>query len=160
MIWPNPKRIRSIFSNGNDGEHYVKIKLLHPKAQAPRRASAEAAGYDIFCNEHVTLKPGARALISTGFAMAIPAGMVGLIWPRSGLAGKHGVDSLAGVVDSDYRGEVKVALINHGDAVVEFKPGDRVAQMLIQHVYQQPVAVVDELDDTQRGAGGFGSTGY
>ena len=160
MIWPNSKRIRAIFQNGGNGEHYVKIKLLHENAKAPARATEHAAGYDIHCNEHITLKPGARGLISTGFAMSIPHGMVGLIWPRSGLAGKHGVDSLAGVIDSDYIGEIRVALINHGHADIEFKPGDRVAQMLIQHVYQQPAVVVDELDDTQRGAGGFGSTGY
>ena len=138
----------------------MKIKLLHENAKAPARATEHAAGYDIYCNEHITLKPGARGLISTGFAMSIPHGMVALIWPRSGLAGKHGIDSLAGVIDSDYRGEVRVALINHGDSLVEFKPGDRIAQMLVQPVYQQPVVLVDNLEDTQRGAGGFGSTGY
>ncbi len=138
----------------------MKIKLLTENAIAPKRATEHAAGYDIFCSEHITLIPSARALISTGFAMAIPHGKVALIWPRSGLAGKFGIDSLAGCVDSDYRGTVKVALINHGDAVVEFKAGDRIAQMLIQDVYQEPVVIVDDLDDTQRGAGGFGSTGY
>jgi dUTP pyrophosphatase len=158
--WPDESRIDILGINGNDGTHYMKIKLLHENAMAPVRATEHAAGYDIFCNEHITLIPGARALISTGFAMAIPHGMVALIWPRSGLAGKHGVDSLAGVVDSDYRGEVRVALINHGHANVEFKPGDRIAQMLVQQVYQESVVVVDDLDDTQRGAGGFGSTGY
>ena len=160
MLWPESNRIRAIFSNGNNGEHYVKIKLLQENAKAPARATEHAAGYDIYCNEHFTLKPGARGLISTGFAMSVPHGMVALIWPRSGLAGKHGIDSLAGVVDSDYRGEVKVALINHGDSLVEFKPGDRIAQMVVQQVYQQPVVLVDNLEDTQRGAGGFGSTGY
>ena len=137
----------------------MKIKLLQENAKAPARATEHAAGYDIHCNEHITLKPGARGLISTGFAMSIPHGMVALIWPRSGLAGKHGIDSLAGVIDSDYRGEVRVALINHGDSLVEFKPGDRIAQMLVQPAYQQPVVLVDNLEDTQRGACGFGSTG-
>jgi dUTP pyrophosphatase len=155
-----PERINIIGQNGNNGEHYVKIKLLTENAKAPERATEHAAGYDIFCNEHITLIPGARALISTGFAMSIPHGKVALIWPRSGLAGKHGVDSLAGVVDSDYRGEVRVALINHGHANIEFKAGDRIAQMLIQDVYQEQVVIVDNLDETQRGAGGFGSTGY
>lgn len=158
--WPDENRIDLIGLNGNEGNHYMKIKLLAENAKAPVRATEHAAGYDIHCNEHITLMPGARALVSTGFAMAIPHGMVALIWPRSGLAGKHGIDSLAGVVDSDYRGEVRVALINHGHAVVEFKPGDRIAQMLVQQVYQEPVVIVDDLEDTQRGAGGFGSTGY
>lgn len=159
--WPDDESwIDLIGLNGNEGNHYMKIKLLAENAKAPVRATEHAAGYDIFCNEHISLIPGARALIGTGFAMSIPHGMVALIWPRSGLAGKHGVDSLAGVVDSDYRGEVRVALINHGHAVVDFKPGDRIAQMLIQQVYQEPVVIVDDLEDTQRGAGGFGSTGY
>ena len=137
----------------------MQIRLLDEKAQAPTRATEAAAGYDIYCNGHYSIKPGAFALIGTGFAMAIPDGYVGLIWPRSGLAVKHGIDSLAGVIDSDYRGEVKVSLINLGGSLVEFKPGDRIAQMLIQPVYQQAVAVVDELPVTVRGNGGFGSTG-
>lgn len=135
------------------------IKLLALDAKAPVRATEQAAGYDIFCNGHYVLKPNARALIGTGFAMAIPHGKVALIWPRSGLAAKFAINTLAGVVDSDYRGEVRVSLFNHGDEIVEFKPGDRIAQMLIQDVYQGDVKIVDELPDTERGNGGFGSTG-
>lgn len=158
--WPDENRIDLIGINGNEGLHYMKIKLLAENAKAPVRATEHAAGYDIFCNGHYSIQPGAFALIDTGFAMSIPHGMVALIWPRSGLAAKHGIDSLAGVIDSDFRGQVKVSLINLGDTIVEFKPGDRIAQMLIQPVYQQPVVIVDDLEDTQRGVGGFGSTGY
>lgn len=135
------------------------IKLLALNAKAPVRATEQAAGYDIFCNGYYILKPNARALIGTGFAMAIPHGKVALIWPRSGLAAKFAINTLAGVVDSDYRGEVMVSLFNHGDEMVEFKPGDRIAQMLVQDVYQRDVMIVDELPDTERGNGGFGSTG-
>jgi dUTP pyrophosphatase len=135
------------------------IKLLATGAKAPVRSTEEAAGYDIFCNGHYVIQPNARALIGTGFAMAIPFGMVGLIWPRSGLAAKFALDTLAGVVDSDYRGEVKVSLFNHGDELVEFKPGDRIAQMLVQPVYQREVILMNELPETMRGNGGFGSTG-
>lgn len=157
--WPDENRINVIGQNGNEGQHYMKVKLLNENAKAPVRATESAAGYDIYCNGHYSIKPGAFALIDTGFALAIPDGYAALIWPRSGLAVKHGIDSLAGVIDSDYRGEVKVSLINLGDTLVEFKPGDRIAQMLIQPVYQEPVAVVDELPETARGKGGFGSTG-
>lgn len=159
LNWPDENRIDDIARKGATGEHYVQIKLLDENAQPPRRATESAAGYDIYCNGHYSIKPGAFALIDTGFALAIPKGYAALIWPRSGLAVKHGIDSLAGVIDSDYRGEVKVSLINLGDTLVEFKPGDRIAQMLIQPVYQEPVAVVDELPETVRGKGGFGSTG-
>lgn len=94
----------------------VKFKLLSETATAPTRATEGAAGFDLYCNQHATLQPGVHAVLNTGVAMAIPAGFVGLIWPRSGMAAKHGVDTLAGVIDSDYRGEVRVSLINHGSA--------------------------------------------
>ena len=136
----------------------IQFKKLTSNARIPQRGSAGAAGFDIYCNDFIRLAPSVHCLLSTGIAMAIPHGWVGLIWPRSGLAAKNGIDTLAGVVDADYRGEVKVSLINHGHDTVEFKPGDRIAQILFQPVLLQSVEV-DELSDTIRGAGGFGSTG-
>ncbi len=136
----------------------IQFKKLNDTAIIPRRTSEGAAGFDIYCNDFVTLRPGVHCLLSTGIAMAIPHGWVGLIWPRSGLAAKHGINVLAGVVDADYRGEVKASLINHGQDTVEFKPGDRIAQILFQPVLLQSIEVT-ELSDTVRGDGGFGSTG-
>lgn len=132
------------------GEHALPL---------PSRETEGAAGHDMMAADGVTVYPGQRVVIPTGFAWAIPPGWVGMIRPRSGLAVKHGLDVLAGVVDSDYRGEVKVVLINHGDRPVEFNQGDRVAQMVIQPVVMTEIEEVSELGETKRGCGGFGSTG-
>ena len=91
--------------------------------------------------------------------LQIPPGHVGLVWPRSGLAVRHGIDTLAGVIDSDYRGEVRVVLVNHGDEPFRVAPGDRVAQLLVQRVERAAFTAAAEIDDTDRGGGGFGSTG-
>jgi dUTP pyrophosphatase len=109
----------------------------------------------------VTLQPGQRALIDTGFCMALPAGYEAQVRPRSGLAIKHGITCLntPGTIDADYRGEVKVILINLGDAPFIIERGDRIAQMVIAPVTQAKVSVVTQLDETSRGSGGFGSTG-
>jgi len=127
--------------------------------QAPKRASEWAAGADLHAGADVTLAPGERALVPTGLQLAIPAGHVGLVWPRSGLAVRHGIDTLAGVIDSDYRGEVRVLLVNHGAEPFQIRRGDRIAQLLIQRVEQAQFAPVDELPPSGRGEGGFGSTG-
>lgn len=127
--------------------------------RVPAMQSAEAAGYDLQSLIDFKLFPGERKLVPTGWAFQIPVGMVGLIRPRSGLAVKYGIDVLAGVVDSDYRGEVKVLLINLGDQAVEFKSGDRIAQMVVTPCYQQFLREVADLEGTERGAGGFGHTG-
>jgi dUTP pyrophosphatase len=103
--------------------------------------------------------PGARAAVPTGLRVAIPQGHVGLVWPGSGLAVRHGIDTLAGVVDSDYRGEVKVVLVNHGDEPFEVAAGDRVAQLLVQRVERAAFRAVSQVEATARGEGGFGSTG-
>ena len=136
------------------------VKRLTETAKQPLRATPGAAGYDLFCDEteSVVFGPGDRALISTGIAIALDPYKVGLIWPRSGMAFKDGIDRLAGVIDSDYRGEVKVLLINHGDSLMIVHPGDRIAQLLIQPIYHDTLIDVAELPDTVRGAGGFGST--
>lgn len=137
----------------------IKFKPVTADAKAPVRSTPGSAGFDIFANEHATLKPGIHAVLNTGISCALPDGTVGLIWPRSGMAAKYGVDTLAGVVDSDYRGEVRVSLINHGQHDVEIRPGDRIAQMIVQH-FLGLAEVTAELDDTERGVNGFGSTGH
>lgn len=125
----------------------------------PEYATAGAAGADLRAAEAVTLAPGARAAVATGIRLALPAGHVGLIWPRSGLAVRHGVDTLAGVVDADYRGEVKVVLVNHGAEPVRLQAGDRIAQLLVQRVERVQFGRARSLDETARGEGGFGSSG-
>lgn len=133
------------------------------KTQPPVYATEGSAGFDLEASidETIILEPGERVLIPVGYIFAIAKGFWGRISPRSGLAAKHGIDVLAGVIDSDYRGEVKVALINHGREPVTINPRDRVAQMVIAPVSQPKIIVVSEaeLGDTERGAGGFGSTG-
>lgn len=125
----------------------------------PKQESMGAAGYDLRASNPVTIYPGQRIAIPCGFAIAIPDGMVGLIWPRSGLAVNRGIDTMAGVIDSDYRGELAAVLINHGDAPVQIARGDRIAQLLVTFCYQRHLTEVDDLDATERGAGGFGSSG-
>lgn len=127
--------------------------------ELPSRGSESAAGLDLRTAQGFVLYPGERHSTPTGFAVAIPETYVGIIKPRSGLAVRHGIDVLAGVIDSDYRGEVKVMLINHGEKYVVFDPGDRVAQLLVIPCWRGLVEEVAVLDDTQRGDNGFGSTG-
>lgn len=137
----------------------IQTKLNHSLARLPRRNHPTDAGLDIYAVECATLRPGVHAVLPTGVHVEIPGGYVGLIWPRSGLAAKHGIDTLAGVVDASYRGEIKVSIINHGHEDFEIKPGDRIAQMLIQPVMGWECQQVDELSDTERGEQGFGSSG-
>jgi dUTP pyrophosphatase len=125
----------------------------------PGYSSRESAGADLRATRTVEIVPGGRAAVPTGLAVAIPEGHVGLVWPRSGLALSSGIDTLAGVIDADYRGEVRVVLVNHGAEAVRIEPGDRVAQLLIQRVERARFVRVDTLAETPRGAGGFGSTG-
>jgi dUTP pyrophosphatase len=127
--------------------------------ELPVYGSAAAAGADLRAAEEVTLGPGERVAVATGLHVEIPAGHVGLVWPRSGLAVRHGLDTLAGVIDSDYRGEVRVVLVNHGAASVVLARGDRIAQLLVQRVERVLFRKVDSLEATGRGQGGFGSTG-
>ena len=127
----------------------------------PAYATAGAAGMDVVAAEDVTLAPGARHAVPTGLAMAIPPGFEVQVRPRSGLALKHGISvpNTPGTIDSDYRGELKVILINLGDAPFEVRRGDRIAQLVLAPVVQATWLEVDHLDETARGAGGFGSTG-
>lgn len=127
----------------------------------PSYATAGAAGFDLRAAASLSLAPGQFAMVPTGFAMAIPAGYEMQVRPRSGLAAKHGVTVLnsPGTVDSDYRGEVAVIMINHGDSNFDINLGDRIAQGVIAAVVQMPFHEADSLDTTERGSGGFGSTG-
>ena len=133
--------------------------VVGPGGALPEYASAAAAGADLRASEAVELAPGARAAVATSLRLEIPPGHVGLVWPRSGLAVRHGIDTLAGVIDSDYRGELKVVLVNHGDQPVRIAPGDRVAQLLVQRVERVLFTAAAQVDDTARGGAGFGSTG-
>ena len=133
--------------------------LVSDGGSLPEYASGGAAGADLRAREAVEIGPGARAAVPTGVRLQIPPGHVGLVWPRSGLAVRHGIDTLAGVIDSDYRGEVRVVLVNHGDEPFHIAKGDRVAQLLVQRVERAAFAAVPSIDDTDRGGGGFGSTG-
>jgi len=127
----------------------------------PAYASDHAAGLDVVAAESVTLAPGARHAVATGFAIAIPAGHEVQVRPRSGLALKHGITCLntPGTIDADYRGEVKIILINLGEAPFEVVRGERIAQLVPAPVQRARFAEVDLLDETARGLGGFGSTG-
>lgn len=132
---------------------------LDTSGTLPRYGSASAAGADLSASEDAVLPPGARAAVGTGLVLALPPGHVGLVWPRSGLALRHGIDTLAGVIDSDYRGEVRVVLVNHGREPFVIAKGDRIAQLLVQKVERAEFVAADALEATPRGAAGFGSTG-
>ena len=141
----------------------MNIKKLNDKARIPTYGSEFAAGADLYaCIENdITIEPAQTVLIHTGLAMQIPEGLVGLIYARSGLASKKGLApaNKVGVIDSDYRGEIMVALHNHGTLPQTISDGERIAQIVFAPYYTAEFSIVDELDDTTRGAGGFGSTG-
>jgi dUTP pyrophosphatase len=139
----------------------LAVKLLTSTAKLPDKANTFDAGLDLYNDEKetITIAPGQRRLISTGIAVAIPKGFVGLIWPRSGHAVKKGIDTMAGVIDSPYRGEVKVLLVNESDEYQTFNFGDKIAQILIQYSPDFTPVAVDNLSETSRGENGFGSSG-
>ncbi|MEO0324084.1 MAG: dUTP diphosphatase [Myxococcota bacterium] len=144
----------------------LKLHRLRPDAKLPRYATAGAAGLDLHAalDGPLTLKPGARAAVPTGLAMALPPGHEGQVRPRSGLARRHGVTvaNAPGTIDEDYRGELKVLLVNLGESEVVLAPGDRIAQLVVAPVVQvdlHEVESAEALGETERGAGGFGSTG-
>ncbi|RYP89633.1 hypothetical protein DL770_004280 [Monosporascus sp. CRB-9-2] len=135
------------------------IKKLSEKARLPTRGSAFAAGYDLYAAKATTVPARGKALVDTDISIAVPAGTYGRIAPRSGLAAKNFIDTGAGVIDADYRGPVKVLLFNHSDADFAVAEGDRVAQLVVERIYTPEVVEVAELEESVRGAGGFGSTG-
>lgn len=139
-------------------DNQLKVKRLTETAAIPTRGSEQAAGLDLYADASFVVKAGTHAIIPTGIAVAIPDGCCGQVWPRSGVSVRYGVDVLAGVIDSDYTGEIKVVL-QAGAHDFEINQGDRIAQLLIVPVSMLQCVEVDRLDETARGACGFGSTG-
>jgi dUTP pyrophosphatase len=138
---------------------YLLVKRLTDKAKIPTKGSAYAAGYDLYAAEGATVLANGRQLIKTGLAMTVPSGHYGRIAPRSGLAVNYGIGVGAGVIDEDFLGEIKILLMNHGNNDLLVKEGDRIAQLIIEKISLPEVKEVNELGNTTRGSGGFGSTG-
>ncbi|EAL60754.1 dUTP diphosphatase [Dictyostelium discoideum AX4] len=173
---PIEQKYFSLFSNlfkrlttNNNNNNYLKmappnfetfkVKKLSDKAIIPQRGSKGAAGYDLSSAHELVVPAHGKALAMTDLQIAIPDGTYGRIAPRSGLAWKNFIDCGAGVIDSDYRGNVGVVLFNHSDVDFKVAVGDRVAQLIFERIVTPEPLEVDEIDETQRGAGGFGSTG-
>jgi dUTP pyrophosphatase len=138
-----------------------RVAKIHNDAVIPKRGSAAAAGYDLYAVEDNVVQVGDRAMVDTGIAIDIPTDCYARVAPRSGLALKHGIDVLAGVVDADYRDSIRVILMNHGKLPFVVKKGDRIAQLVFERIYTPELECVDydTLCKTDRGTGGFGSTG-
>lgn len=137
----------------------MKVVLMNVSAKAPTRGSALAAGHDLYSSVKTVIKARGRGVVPLGIKIALPEGTYGRVAPRSGHAVKRGIDTGAGVVDADYRGELGVVLFNHSDDDFEIEVGDRVAQIIIEKISMEDISVVDDLDETARAAGGYGSTG-
>ena len=137
----------------------LKIKKLSPDATLPKYAHGDDAGMDLFALEDILIATSKRVQILTGIAIEIPEGHVGLIWDKSGLSHKYGLKTLGGVIDSSYRGEIKVGMINLGDEDYKIEKGNKIAQMIIQEKITMEIMEVGELTDSPRGEGAFGSTG-
>jgi dUTP pyrophosphatase len=138
----------------------MKVKILDNNAKAPERATSNAAGYDIFSLSDYCIYPQTRVMLKTGISIELPEGYYGRLAPKSGLALNHGIDVMAGVIDSDYRGEISVILYNTDkDTPYVVRTGDKIAQLIVEKYYPFGLQVVDELSDSERGSDGFGSTG-
>lgn len=140
--------------------HSLKIQLRSEDATVPTKGSQTAAGYDIYASKECIIPGQGQGMVSTDISFTVPVGTYGRIAPRSGLAVKHGIQTGAGVVDRDYTGEVKVVLFNHSKDDFKIVKGDRVAQLILEKIVDDAeIVVVESLEDSERGAGGFGSTG-
>jgi len=140
----------------------LRWRRLSEEGRPPAQAHPGDAGYDLHAAERATVAPGERATVGTGIAVAVPEGHAGLVVPRSGLAARHGISvvNAPGLIDAGYRGELRVLLLNTDrEHTFEIEPGDRIAQLVLVRVESPEAAEVEELDDTARGLGGFGSTG-
>ena len=137
----------------------VRFKRLHPDARPPKYGRPGDAGLDLHAIEDTILTPNEHKIVKTGIAVAIPANAVGLIWDRSGMAAKNGVKTMGGVIDCTYRGELGVIMNNLSKEPYTVVKGDRVAQLLVQPIHTVELSEVEELDETHRGDGGFGSSG-
>ena len=137
----------------------IKFKKDTEDTTIPTKGHVSDAGWDLYSNEECYIAANTRKLVDTGIRLEIPDGYVGLIWPRSGLAVNEGIDVFAGVIDSGYRGVIKVCLYNSSEEGVEIKKGDRIAQILFQEIPCFNIEEIDDLSDSERKEGGFGSTG-
>lgn len=137
----------------------IRFKQLDSRAVLPKRGSVLAAGLDVCAIENLEIAPKQRVMARTGLAVAIPQGFYGRVAPRSGLAAKNGLDVLAGVIDSDYRGEVCCLLYNTGDETITLLAGSKICQLIVEQIITPEAEWATDLDETARGAGGFGSTG-
>lgn len=153
MSFPQPAQLTS------DEQDLLSFKRLDPGAVLPTRGSAAAAGLDIYSIEAVAIEPKQRALVRTGLAAAIPEGYYGRIAPRSGLATQKGLDTLAGVIDADYRGEIRCLLYNAGDETISLPAQSKICQLIIEKIITPTAVWATEISETDRGSGGFGSTG-
>lgn len=136
----------------------IKIKKLNSEAKLPRYAHKEDAGMDLFSIQDLILKPKHRAVVKTGISIELPKGYVSLVWDKSGIASK-GIKTMGGVIDSGYRGEYKIVLVNLSSENFEIKKGQKIAQVLIQKVENPKIEIVENLSESSRAEGGFGSTG-
>jgi dUTP pyrophosphatase len=140
-------------------ETTIKVKRLEKNAIIPTKPNNDDAGWDLYAIISRSLAPNQRVVYRTGISLEIPEGIVGLVWPRSGLSVKHGIDVLAGVIDSGYRGEIQVCLLNTSDIWVEIQEGERIAQILFQEIPKIKLEEVTLLANSDRGENGFGSSG-
>lgn len=138
----------------------LEVVLRHPDAKVPARGTSGAAAFDLYSVESVDIPPGKRAKVNTGVSIALPPGIGGFVWPRSGLAWREGAMVMAGLIDPDYQGEIQVVLYNSNDSVLEIRSGDRVGQIVLQPFVVPDLMVVSSFSETtERGSDGFGSTG-
>ncbi|NXT97810.1 DUT protein, partial [Buphagus erythrorhynchus] len=155
---PSPSK-RQKGSGPAEASTRLRFTKLSENAFAPSRGSARSAGYDLYSAYDCVIPPMEKAVVKTDIQIALPSGCYGRVAPRSGLAAKHFIDVGAGVIDEDYRGNVGVVLFNFGKETFEVKKGDRIAQLICERIYYPELEEVEALDDTERGKGGFGSTG-
>lgn len=137
----------------------IRVKKLSDTAIIPTRGSEVSAGWDLYASQEVVVPARGKAIIATDIAIAVPVGFYGRVAPRSGMAWKKHTDIGAGVIDADYRGPIGVVMFNHSDEDLQIESGDRVAQLVIEQISMAPLTEVESLDDTERGVGGYGSTG-
>ncbi|KAM9409051.1 deoxyuridine 5'-triphosphate nucleotidohydrolase, mitochondrial [Pholidichthys leucotaenia] len=156
----SPSKRTRAETNPAEDRHVLRFAKLSENATAPSRGSAKAAGYDLYSAYDYSIGPMDKAVVKTDIQIAVPHGCYGRVAPRSGLAAKHFIDVGAGVVDEDYRGNVGVVLFNFGKETFEVKKGDRVAQLVCEKICYPDLVEQDTLDETERGADGFGSTGH
>ena len=151
---PSPKKMATSLSRP-----VLRCVRLSASAILPKRGSRDAAGYDLYSAHACTVPAQGKALVKTDIQVQLPEGCYGRVAPRSGLAWKQHIDIGAGVIDRDYRGNVGVVMFNHGKEDMEVKQGDRIAQLILERIFYPDIEEVEKLDDTDRGAGGFGSSG-